>query len=126
MSKDDLNKIQASLTALTERFNAAFPAANHQDTTQQQSNQSAPESEQLSGLAEKLDAFSARLDVLEGKKPAATETENTAASIKPEEFKALQDGLTKLTEDFKAALNEQPGTDAGDHVNDGEDLNAYV
>lgn len=124
MSEKQLLAIQASLTALAERFNAAFSASNTPDTPQPKSDLSAPENQQFSGLSEQLKEFSARLDALESKK---TDTPTAAtATVTADEFAALKAGLEKLTEDFKAALKEQPGTDSGDHVTDGEDLNAYV
>lgn len=130
MSKEDLNKIQEGLTALTERFNAAFPAEEKPKTPTTPANtDTTVKPEEFSELKTSLTKLAERFNAAfpEGGPAAPVKpTADSGAAIKPEEFKALQDSLTKLTEDFKAATKEQPGTDGGDHVNDGEDLNAYV
>ncbi|WP_296592664.1 GPO family capsid scaffolding protein [Methylophaga sp.] len=127
MSKEDLKKIQDGLAALTERFNAAFPAKEKPDTPKPKTPDAADDksgSEDFAALKTAIESFRERLEKLEGKKPESAAADK--ATVPAEEFTALKDALAKLTEDFKSALNEQPGTDAGDHVNDGEDLNAYV
>ena len=128
MSKDDLKKIQDGLTALTDRFNAAFPAKDKPDTPKPKAAGTAADesgAEDFSALKTAIESFSDRLDKLEGKNAGADKA-NDKANVSAEEFTALKDALTKLTDDFKAATKEQPGTDAGENTGDKEDLSAYV
>lgn len=131
MSKEDLEKIQAGLSALTERFNAAFPEKNQPAKPAETGAEAAAsvKPEEFSELKSTLEKLAERFNAAfpEGGPAApAAPAADAGVAIKPEEFTALQNALAKLTEDFKAATKEVPGTDAGDHVNDGEDDSAYL
>lgn len=131
MSKEDLNKIQEGLTALTERFNAAFPEKNQPAKPTETGAEAAAsvKPEEFSELKSTLEKLAERFNAAfpEGAQAApAKPAADAGTAIKPEEFTALQNALAKLTEDFKAATKELPGTDAGDHVNDGEDDSVYI
>lgn len=114
MTKEQYEALSNGLTALTERFNAAFPE-----------DKQPPEGSESATLEEQVIALTAKVKELTDKQGTPPKDE-PVNGVSKEEFSQLQTALTTLTEKFKAATKEQPGTNGGEHDGDGKDLSAYI
>lgn len=108
MTKEQYEALSSGLTALTQRFNTAFP-----------------EGQQTPTLQEQVIALTAQVKELTDKQ-GTSQKDESESSVSKEEFSQLQTALTTLTEQFKAATREQPGTNGGEHDGDGKDLSACI
>ncbi|AWX99520.1 hypothetical protein A8139_05575 [Marinomonas primoryensis] len=114
MTKEQYEALSSGLTALTKRFNTAFPEGEQ-----------APAGNETPTMEEQVIALTAQVKKLTDKQgtPPKDEPEN---GVSKEEFSQLQTALTTLTEQFTAATKEQLGTNGGEHDGDGKDLSAYI
>ena len=119
MTKEQFEALQSGLAALTQRFNTAFPEG--QQTPAEQS--------EAPTMEEQVIALKAQVKELADKLGSGDETPSKGepeSGVSKEEFSQLQTALTTLTEQFKAATKEQPGTNGGEHDGDGKDLSACI
>lgn len=72
--------------------------------------------------ADKFEALANQVAAIEAK----INKDDDNGDIDPQAFAKVQNALTALTEKFNAAVQEKPGTDAGESTGEGEDLNAYL
>ena len=114
MTKEQYEALSSGLTALTQRFNTAFPEQ-----------QQAPAGSEAPTMEEQIIALTAQVKELTDKQSTPPKDE-PESSVSKEEFSQLQTALTTLTEQFKAATKEQPGTNGGEHDGDGKDLSACI
>lgn len=114
MTKEQYEALSSGLTALTQRFNTAFPEG-----------QQTPAGNETPTLEEQVIALTAKVKELTDKQGTPPKDESES-SVSKEEFSQLQTALTTLTEQFKAATKEQPGTNGGEHDGDGKDLSACI
>jgi hypothetical protein len=114
MTKEQYEALSSGLTALTQRFNTAFPEQ-----------QQAPAGSEAPTMEEQIIALTAQVKELTDKQGTPPKNE-PESSVSKEEFSQLQTALTTLTEQFKAATKEQPGTNGGEHDGDGKDLSACI
>jgi hypothetical protein len=114
MTKEQYEALSGGLTALTQRFNTAFPEQ-----------QQAPAGSEAPTMEEQIIALTAQVKELTDKHGTPPKDE-PESSVSKEEFSQLQTALTALTEQFKAATKEQPGTNGGEHDGDGKDLSACI
>jgi hypothetical protein len=114
MTKEQYEALSSGLTALTKRFNTAFPEGEQ-----------APAGGEAPTLEEQVIALTAQVKELTDKQGTPPKDESES-SVSKEEFSQLQTALTTLTEQFKAATQEQPGTNGGEHDGDGKDLSACI
>jgi len=116
MDKQLLESMKSQLDALTQQFKELKPAKPSADD-------GSDKSDQFSVLADQLAAFDTRFAALESK----LENDDSSESvISVEQFNTLNESLTSLTTQFNAALQEQPGTPAGEHTGDADNLDEYV
>ena len=115
MKKEQFEALQNSLTALTQRFNAAFPEGQ----------QTPVEQNEAPSLQEQVVALTQQVKELTDKQNANSEPPAKDEPSK-QEYELLKTSLTELTEKFNAALQEQPGTNGGEHEGDGKDLSACI
>lgn len=114
MTKEQYEALSNGLTALTKRFNTAFPEGEQ-----------VPADGEAPTLEEQVIALTAKVEKLTDKQGTPPKDE-PESSVSKEEFSQLQTALTTLTEQFKAATKEQPGTNGGEHDGDGKDLSACI
>ncbi len=114
MDKKQLEALQAKFTTLSEQINAFMSSENTPNTKREGEHTSEfATAAQVTELTEKLSQLEAKL----------AGDANSETDVK---FAALQTAFDDLSTQFKSAIEEQPGTDAGEHDGDGEDLSAYV
>jgi hypothetical protein len=114
MTKEQYEALSSGLTALTKRFNTAFPEGEQ-----------APAGGEAPTLEEQVIALTAQVKELTDKQGTPPKDE-PESGVSKEEFSQLQTALTTLTEQFAAATQEQPGTNGGEHDGDGKDLSACI
>uniref|UniRef100_A6VSU2 Capsid scaffolding protein n=1 Tax=Marinomonas sp. (strain MWYL1) TaxID=400668 RepID=A6VSU2_MARMS len=114
MTKEQYEALSNGLTALTKRFNIAFPEQ-----------QQAPAGNEAPTMEEQIIALTAQVKDLTDKQGTPPKDE-PESGVSKEEFSQLKTALTTLTEQFKAATKEQPGTNGGEHDGDGKDLSACI
>lgn len=114
MTKEQYEALSSGLTALTQRFNVAFPEGEQ-----------APAGNEAPTMEEQVIALTAKVKELTDKQGTPPKDE-PESGVSKEEFAALQTALTTLTEKFTAATKEQLGTNGGEHDGDGKDLSACI
>lgn len=122
MDKKTAEQLTALMTALNESL-AAFtqklegkPAGDGKPNGEQ---------ETLEVTTERFAALEAEIKALKDAK-ASDKGGEQASAVDAEAFNKLQTQFDELTKQFKAALKEQPGTDAGEHEGDSFTASEYV
>ena len=116
MSQQAVKELQTQLTALANKFAAAFPEEKPAEE------KPAEEKTQFAALENSIAELSAKFNELEGELAGKGEADNKEGQ---DQYKELKAALDDLTTQFKAALEEQPGTSAGEETGN-EDLNAFI
>lgn len=125
--KKELHELKTQMDAMAIQFTAIAAglngaAAAGADTDPEAGNEADTGDQHFAALKTQMDEMRAELDSLKNHS-ADDKPENT---VSPEQFTALQTAFESLQKKFSEALQEQPGTAAGDHVSDGEDLSKYI
>ena len=125
MNKKTIEQLQAQMTALTAKFNQAFPGDKAPETAAAGAGHDAGKEP---GTAEEFNALKAEIADLKKQVETFTAKDktDTEKTVSVETVEALKTELSTLTESFNAALQEQPGTDGGDHLSGDDDLNQYI
>lgn len=119
MSTEAIAKLQADLTALTDKFTALGKAGGEEKPNDgNQDDDSGSEGDDFTKLTETVEALAEKFSQFE-KKIGKGETDEAL------HLAALKTSLDELTTKFNAALEEQPGTTAGENSG-GEDLKQYI
>ncbi|WP_289283318.1 MULTISPECIES: GPO family capsid scaffolding protein [unclassified Methylophaga] len=122
MDKKTAEQLTASMTALSESL-AAFK--EQLDGKPEGEGKPSGEPEKLEITAERFAALEAEIKELKDAK-ASHKGGEQASTVDAEAFNKLQTKFDELTKQFKAALEEQPGTNAGEHEGDSFKADDYI
>jgi hypothetical protein len=123
MDKKNTEALMASIAALSESLTAFTKNIDGKPDGEKKPD---AEDKPVELSAERFAALEAEIKDLKSSITANNEGQDKTSTVDAEAFNKLQTQFEDLAKQFKSALAEQPGTDAGDHVSDGEDDSVYI
>jgi hypothetical protein len=121
MKKATAEQLQAQIDSLAAQFKQALPGTPAADDPADPAVDNA-----LDQRFTQMEAAIAELKTQIAEFTSGDDSDNTDQTVSIATFTELQNSFNELAKQFKDALQEQPGTDAGEHISDDDDLSAYV
>lgn len=118
MKKEQFEKLQAQVNAMAEQFTAITAGLN---TANEEGGEDTGD-QRYTALEKQITELQAKVEKLSEAGTADQEGE----TVSLETFNQLKASFDALQKSFNEAVQEQPGTDGGDHVSDGENLQDYI